>query len=244
MNNRISQTSRKYKLKTEFNKTMTATSLKSGKFDSIVIATGGAPTRPEIQGIDMKHVFHSVDILLNTSRCTGKKNAVIIGGGFTGLEIAHFLAYEIGIENVTIVDIEPEFMKHACTANRGYMIHYLEKKGVKLLNCTGVSMIKSDSIILNQNISKKVPDPYVTWKPVLPENIPNPFAKKINLKNRETEIPADIIILAMGWRPDRNLYNDCVRRQVASEIYITGDVYSTGTVFQATKGGYAIARKI
>lgn len=244
MNNRITLSSKKYRLKAEFNKTMTATSLKTGKFDAIVIATGGSLIKPDIQGIDLEHVFHSVDILINPSKCTGKKNAVIIGGGSTGCEMAHYLAYETGVENVTIVDIQPEFMQHACTANRGYMIHHLEKKNVKFLNCTAVKLIKTDSIILNQNISNKVPDPYATWKPILPENIPNPFAKKIDIKNREIAIPADIIILAMGWKPDRNLYNDCIRRQVAPEIYITGDVYATGKVFQATRGGYAIGRKI
>lgn len=244
MNYRITSVSKKYKLKTEFNKTMTATALKSGKFDTIVIATGGSSVKPEIPGIELDHVYHAVDILINTSKCTGKKNAVIIGGGFTGCETAHFLAYESGIENVTIVDALPEFMKQACTANRGYLIHHLEKKGVKFFNCTGVKMIKPGSILLNQNISSRVPDPYITWRPVLPENIPNPFAKKLTVKNREIEIPADIVILAMGWRPDRNLYNDCIRRQVAPEIFITGDAYTTGKVFDATKGGYAIARSI
>ena len=169
---------------------------------------------------------------------------MIIGGGSAGCETAHFLSYELGVENVTIIEMRSEIMRNVCTANRGYMIHHLEKKGVKLLNCTGVKKIQQNSIILNQNISKRVPDPYITWKPLLPENIPNPFAKKIDIKNRETEISADIIILAMGWRPDRNLYEECMRRQVAPEIYLTGDVHSTGRVFEATKGGYAIGRRI
>ncbi len=244
MNNRLLQTSKKQKLKVEFSKTMTATSLKNGKYDTIVIATGGNAIKPEIPGIDSEHVFQTVDILMNPSRCAGKRDAVVIGGGSAGCEMAHFLSFELGIENVTVVEMQPEIMKHTFTANRGYMIHYLEKKGVKLLNCTSVKQIKTGSIILNQNISKRVPDPYITWKPVLPENIPNPFAKKIDIKNRETEIAADIVILSIGWKPDRSLYEECVRRQVAPEIYLTGDVYSTGKVFEATKGGFAIGRRI
>ncbi|HPS87146.1 MAG TPA: FAD-dependent oxidoreductase [Spirochaetota bacterium] len=244
MNNRLSLTSKKQKLKIELGKTATATALKSGKYDTIVIATGGSGVKPDIPGIENENVYQAVNILLNPSKCEGKKNAVIIGGGSAGCETAHFLSYELGVENVTIVEMMPELMKRACTANRGYLIHHLEKKGVKLLNCTGVKKIQQNSIILNQNISKRVPDPYVTWKPVLPDNIPNPFAKKIDIKNMETEIAADIIILAMGWKPDRTLYEECVRRQVAPEIYLTGDVHSTGRVFEATKGGYAIARRI
>ena len=244
LNNRLTLTAKKYKLKIELGNTSTATSLKNGKYDAIVIASGGSGIKPEIPGIGHEHVFQTVDVLMNPDKCRGKKNAVIIGGGSAGCETAYFLSSELGVENVTVVEMQSEIMKHACTANRGYMIHYLEKKGVKLLNCTSVSEIKPGTIILNQNISKRVPDPYITWKPILPENIPNPFAKKISIRNRKIEITADIIILAMGWKPDRNLYEECVRRQVAPEVYLTGDVYSTGKVFEATKGGYAIARRI
>ena len=244
LNNRLVSTSKKQKLKVELSKTVTATALKSGKFDAIVIATGGSGVKPEIQGIDNEHVHQVVDILMNPSLCTGKKNAVIIGGGSAGCEAAHFLSYELGIENITILEMRSALMKNVCTANRGYMIHHLEKRDVKLLNCTGVNKIKPESIVVNQNMSKKVPDPFVTWTPMLPDNIPNPFAKKIDLKNKEVEIQADIIILAMGWRPDKSLYEDCIRRQVAPEIYLTGDVHSTGRVFEATKGGYAIGRRI
>ncbi len=244
MNNRLASTSKKLKLKSELGKAVTATSLKTGKYDALVIATGGSRVKPQIPGIDNEHVFQTVEIMMDPEKCSGKKHAVIVGGGSAGCETAHFLSCELGVENVTIVELQPELMRHSCTANRGYMIHHLEKKGVRLLNCTSISRIKPGSIILNQNISKKVPDPYITWKPIIPENIPNPFAKKIDVKNRETEITADIVILSMGWKPDRTLYEECVRRQVAPEIYITGDVYATGKVFEATKGGYAIGRKI
>jgi 2-enoate reductase len=244
MNNRLALTAKKQKLKIEFGKTATATTLKNGKYDAIVIATGGSGIRPEIQGIEKEHVFQVTDILMNPSICSSRKNAVIIGGGSTGCEAAHFLSFELGVENVTIVEIKSVIMKGVCTANRGYLIHYLEKKGVKFLNCTSVNRIKSGSILVNRNVSKKVPDPYITWKPLLPENIPNPFAKKIDIVNKETEIAADIIILAAGWKPDRSLYEECVRRQVAPEIYQAGDVYSTGKIFEATKSGYAIGRRI
>ncbi len=244
MNNRLLISSKKFKLKTEFGKTVTASTLKNCKFDTIVIATGGIGLKPDIPGINNENVFQSVDILMNRSLCEGKNDAVIIGGGSAGCETAHYLSYELGIKNITIVEMRSDILRNVCTANRGYMIHHLEKKGVKIMNCTGVDSIKQGSIVLNQNISKKVPDPYITWKPLLPENIPNPFAKKIDFKNREIEIQSDIIIIAMGWKPDRTLYEECMRRQVAPEIYLTGDVHSTGRVFEATKGGYAIGRRI
>ncbi len=244
MRNRLALTSKKFNLKVEYGKTAVATSLKEGKFDIIVIATGGRAATPEIPGVDRGNVFQAVNILMNPSLCSGRENAVIIGGGSVGCETAHFLSYELGVKSVTVVDVLPAFMKHSCTANRGYMIHHLEKNGVKLINCSSITKIDDGCVILNRNISSKVPDPYVTWAPLLPENIPNPFGKRLEKVFSETKITADIVILATGWESDRGLYEECLRRQVASEIYMTGDVFSTGRVFEATKGGFAIAMKI
>jgi 2-enoate reductase len=244
LNNRISSTVKNYKLKAEFGKSISATTLKSGKFDAIVVATGGLPVRPEIPGIDMPHVFYAAEVFMDRSKCNDKKNAVIIGGGSVGCEMAQYLSGELGIENVIVVEEKPEFLKGSCTANRGYMIHHLERSGVRLMNCTLATEISSGSVKLKRNVSSTVPDPYVTWKPLLPENIPNPFSRRIKQKMQESEIPSDIVIIAAGFRPDRNLYEECLRRHIAPEIYLTGDIHSQGKVFEAVKGGYAIGRSI
>ena len=169
---------------------------------------------------------------------------MIIGGGSVGCETAHFISWELDVENVSVVEMMPRFINGACTANRGYMIHYLEKKGVRLMNCSRVVNIKPGSVVISRNTHKNVPDPYITWAPIIPENIPNPFVKKIKSMNHETEISADLVILAMGLKPDRSLYDECLRKQIAPEIYLAGDVYKTGGVLEATRSGYAIGRVI
>ena len=244
LNKRLSCTAKDYSLKTEFGKTATATTLKSCKFDTVVIATGAQWVTPPIQGINQPHVFQAVEILSNPDKAAGKQRAVIIGGGTVGCETAHFVSYELGIPEVSIIEMNTEIMAEAFTANRGYMIHYLRENGVKLLNCTTVTAIKPDSVEADRNVYKKVPDPYITWKPILPENIPNPFAPKIKNRFSRISIPADLVILATGWKSDRSLYEECVRRQISPEIYIAGDVYEPGRVFEATKAGYAIGRSI
>ena len=203
LGNRAALTAKKNKLKIVTGKEVTATSLQSEKFDAIVIATGGCVSKPGIPGINSAHVHTAIEVLNNRALCEGKKNAVIIGGGSVGCETAHFFAYELGVESVTVVEMQPVFMKGLCTANRGYLIHYLEDKGVQLMNCAGVTEIKPGSVVINRNLHKSVPDPCITWAPLLPENIPNPFEKKIKLKIQESEIKADIVILAMGMMPDR-----------------------------------------
>lgn len=244
LNNRLSSVSKEFSLKVEFGKTITATSLKSGQFDAIVIATGAKPITPDIRGIDMPHVYKAADILLNPSKASGKSNALIIGGGTVGCETAHFLKYELGIGEVTVVEISPYIMKEAFTANRGYMIHYLEKAGVKLLNCSTVTEITPSHVALDINTHKSVPDPYNTWSPILPENIPNPFAPKIKNRFKSIDIPADLVIIAAGYKSDRTLYEECLRRHIAPEVYLAGDVNRPGRVFDATKSGFAIGMAI
>ena len=148
------------------------------------------------------------------------------------------MAHEMG-KQVTIVEMLPHFMKGVCTATRGYMIHYLEQAGVRLLNCTRLEGISLRSVKLVRNISPSVPNPYNTWSPILPENVKNPLARKIRLKEEGTEIEADLVVLAVGLRPDDSLYEACVQGRAAPEIRNIGDSFSAGRIFEATKAGYA-----
>ena len=42
---------------------------------------------------------------------------------------------------MTVVEMLPHFMQGNCTANRGYLLHYLEALDVKLLNCARLKSI-------------------------------------------------------------------------------------------------------
>ena len=96
----------------------------------------------------------------------------------------YFLAYEKG-KAVTVIEMLPALMKGVCTATRGYLIHYLEEKGVKLLNCARLKSIQAKTVTVVRNVSNTVPDPCVTWAPLLPENIKNPLARPIKVEEKE-----------------------------------------------------------
>jgi 2-enoate reductase len=95
-----------------------------------------------------------------------------------------------------------------------------------------------------RNVSSTVPDPNNTWSPLLPDNVKNPLAKKIRVEEREIDIEADLVVLAIGLKPDDRLYQECIKERVAEEIYNIGDSFSVGRVFEATKAGYALGRSI
>ncbi len=92
-----------------------------------------------------------------------------------------------------------------------------------------------------RNTSRTVPDPMITWSPVLPENIRNPFAPKLRFEDKEERLPADLVVLAAGARPDDSLYRALVDAHAAPEIRNIGDSYSVGRVLEATRAAYATA---
>lgn len=217
--------------------------LKNRKYDAIIVCTGTKIIDIKLKGIDKPHVHTVVEALNNVELLKDAKNIVIIGGGDTGCEAAYMFAYELN-KHVEIVELTPTLMTHSCTANRGHILHYLQKKGVVVHNCSAAKEIKDKTVVIDKNVSKTVPDPFNTWQPVLPENVNNPLAPKIKNDIREVEIPADVVLMAVGTVSDNQLYYDLLRDNVAGQIYCIGDSFRPGKVFSTVKGAYRTARNI
>ena len=145
---------------------------------AIFVATGAKQLRPRVEGIDGDNVHFAVEVLRKPELVKNAQNIVVVGGGVVGAETAYFLKYEYN-KNVTVLEMDKYIMNHTCTANRGHIIHYLEDAGVELLNCTKLLSIDGNKVRVLQNIHKNVPDPYVTWQPILPENVKNPLDNTI-----------------------------------------------------------------
>ena len=218
-------------------------SLLAGQFDSVVVCTGARPLRPPVEGVDRPHVVQAIDLLRSARLPDGVQRIVVVGGGEVGCETAYLLAAEQG-KHVTIVEMLPYFMKEACTSNRGYLIHHLRKLGVVLLNCTRLKSIEEHTVTVLRNISPTVPDPYVTWAPVLPENVKNPLARPLRVREETAMLEADLVVLATGLRADDSLYQACLQAQVAPEIYAIGDAFAPGRILEATRAGYAVGRSL
>ncbi len=226
-------------LKTEVTETM----LKEKKYDVIVFATGSKQTSCKIEGENHKNVFNVVDVLNNPSLIKNAKDIVVVGGGDSGCEAAYFFKYELN-KNVEIVEMKKDLMQHTCTANRGHIIYYLKKAGVGVHNLSKVKSITPNSVVIYKNVHKSVPSPFVTWQPVLPENIKNPLAPKVKQNIKAVELKADAVVVAIGTVSNNGLYNVAVKNNLAREIYNIGDSLRCGKVFEATKSAYRKARTI
>jgi 2-enoate reductase len=228
------------RLKLELSSALTPEALKAKGFDVIVTATGMRQSFPKVPGMDKPHVVSAIALLSDPARAEDASDIVVVGGGEVGCETAFMLASEFG-KKVKIVEMLPVFMKGVCTANRGYLIHHLEELGVELINCARVAEVKDGEIAIERNISKTVPDPYVTWTPVLPENIENPLAKPIKLDEAKQSLKADLVVVAAGGIPDDTFFNECQKIQAAKEIRNIADSFAQGRILEATRAAYATA---
>ena len=235
----IDATSKEYKLKVFLNTEATAEIIKKQGFDTVIYAAGTKDVELKLPGYEKANKIQAVDVLEKPELVEKSRKIVVIGGGVVGCETAFYLNKELGKE-VTVIEMEPYFMNHVCTANRAYLIHYMEKAGVKLLNCTKLVSYEIGGIKVSRNISKTVPDPYKTWNPILPPNVENPLAKKIKEEYEEQFIEADMVVQAAGGRCDEAGYYALQKELPACEMYNIGDSFKGGKVFEATKAGYAL----
>jgi NADPH-dependent 2,4-dienoyl-CoA reductase/sulfur reductase-like enzyme len=78
-------------------------------YDSLVVATGGRPARPDVPGLDADGVYGvhrlSDGAAIRAAISAGAKRAVVLGGGYIGLEMAEVLQTR-GLE-VTVVLADP-----------------------------------------------------------------------------------------------------------------------------------------
>ncbi len=131
-------------------------------YDKLVIATGASAIRPNIEGVGLNGVFTvrtPDDAISIRDYVSGRqvKQAVVVGGGFIGLEMAENLK-EQGV-SVTVIDaaaqILPDILDPEMAA---YVKRHLAQKGIRVLTNTKavriegeaeVSGIRTDSALLS-----------------------------------------------------------------------------------------------
>lgn len=114
--------------------------LKSGKsyeepYDKIILAPGAAPIRPAIPGADLPHVY-TLRNLVDTDRIKqavdgGVRQAVIVGAGFIGLELAENFVHR-GIAT-TVIEHSPQVLGPFDPEMVAPIATAVVKKGVELL---------------------------------------------------------------------------------------------------------------
>ena len=122
-------------------KTIAAKNLVSGEiynetYDKLVLSPGAEPVRPELPGIDGKGIFTlrnvaDTDYIKEHIKQNNTKKAVVIGGGFIGLEMAENL-HNIGL-NVSIIEMGNQVMAPVDFPIAAIIQQHIRSKGVSLL---------------------------------------------------------------------------------------------------------------
>lgn len=114
-------------------------------YDKLVIATGKRPKPLSIPGINLDGVFsvynlRSAITVRNRIQHGQVEKAVIIGGGFTGLEMAEALSAMWGIKT-TVVEINDQLLPDYISPNMAQMVrHHMEGNGS--IFCLGEEVVR------------------------------------------------------------------------------------------------------
>lgn len=230
----------------------TADSLAHAGYDAIVCAAGALETTPPIPGLaELVAAGRAVSAtrLLREPELLGDARSVtVIGGGAVGCEVAQWLAVERNVSQVNVVEALPHMMQGACTANRGHLLHTLAAHNARLLNMTRVERVEKApggaTLHVSRNRHKNVPDPYVSWTPILPENVENPLAPKVGNDWHGEDIASDLLVIACGGRADDKLFYELQRTHAAPELHNIGDGFAPGRILEAVRAAYRLGATI
>lgn len=111
-------------------------------YDKLVLSPGAEPLRPDIEGIGSKKIFTlrnvpDTDTIKNYVNTENPKRAIVVGGGFIGLEMAENL-YDLGIQ-VDVVEMANQVMAPLDFSMAAIVHRQLTDKGVGLHLEDGVS---------------------------------------------------------------------------------------------------------
>ena len=151
-------------------------------YDVLVLSPGAAPIRPPLPGVDLPGVF-AVRNIPDSRRIRswiadrGAKSAVVIGGGFIGLEMVENLIHrEL---SVVILEKLPQVMPPLDPEMAAPLMEHLAANGVQLHLGDGLARIEERA-----------------------------SGGLMVIAESGTQLPADLVILAIGVRPETALAKD------------------------------------
>ena len=141
-------------------KTVTVNNSEILSYDKLVLAPGAKPFIPQIDGINNNSKIFTVRMLQDAERIKSHlkninaKNAVVIGGGFIGIEMAENFALMKGVKT-TLIEQAPHILPPVDKETAAFAQNEMRKHGVELILSDGIKSLSDDEIILNSG--KKLP---------------------------------------------------------------------------------------
>ena len=152
-------------------------------YDKLVLATGATPRMPPVEGHDLKNVLtltrlEAADAIRKACEHGQVSEAVIVGGGFIGLEAAVALSDMWGVK-VSVVEMMDQMLPGVLSHNMGKMAaHDCEAHGLSVYTAEKVVRLEGEDGAVCKVITDK------------------------------RELPAQLVIFAAGFLPNGQLARD------------------------------------
>ena len=153
-------------------------------YDKLVLATGAAPVKPPLPGIDLPGVcvisnLHQAEAIKNMVSKGQVERAVVIGGGAIGIEMAEALTDLWGVET-TLVEMADQLLPTALGKDMALPVkEHMEKNGIRVLLEEKVNGISGDAASGVQGV-----------------------------ETSNSRMPCELVILAVGVKPNSELAID------------------------------------
>ncbi len=138
-------------------KIVTALNHKTGKeevysYDKLILAQGGKPFIPGLEGVDRDHVFslwtlNDMDRINSFIEDNSPKKAVVVGGGFIGLEMVEALTKR-GM-SVSVIEMAPHVMPLLEGEIAAALQEEMEARSVNLYTGKALTGITEKNVVLN-----------------------------------------------------------------------------------------------
>ena len=127
-------------------------------YDKLVLAQGANPIVPPLNGVDGENIFilrtlYDADKIKNYIKENNVKNAVVIGGGFIGVEMAENLA-QLGLDT-KIIELSSNILSPVDFEMSAFVQNELRDNGVDLILSDGVKSFDKNEIELSSG--NKIP---------------------------------------------------------------------------------------
>lgn len=122
-------------------------------YDTLILSLGAAPIVPKIEGVHLEHVFtlRNIPDTVKIKEYIHKhnaRNAVVVGGGYIGMEMAENL-HAAGLE-VSVVELADHLIA-ALDLDMACEVHqYVRQEGIKLFLKNGLKEIQKDKVVLEE----------------------------------------------------------------------------------------------
>jgi NAD(P)H-nitrite reductase large subunit len=202
--------------------------LENGKdiaFDRLLIAAGAMPIIPKsISGLELNgvHVMGTLDSTINilSHLKQGVNRAVIIGGGFIGVETATMLRKR-GIE-VTIVEMLPNILTRMLDPDISEkVVEILKNHGINLVLNKTVKSINGDKEVISVSFKKKM---------LLCDMVVIAIGVKSNID----------ILQSSGVKVNHGVIVDSTMQTNVKDIYAAGDIAEVREQIEGKLGSFAI----